>query len=79
MTPPEDDTLAPPSRGEGRLPEPEFDPFAEGDELSRSLLDDAEAREIQQRYGGSLDALLGHLRAGAAGGERSGAAGGEAR
>ena len=43
MTPPEDDTLAPPSRDEGRLPEPEFDPFAEGDELSRSLLDDAEA------------------------------------
>src|SRR5690606_18468749 len=43
VTPPEDDTLAPPSRDEGRLPEPEFDPFAEGDELSRSLLDDAEA------------------------------------
>jgi S1-C subfamily serine protease len=35
--------------------------YPSGPDRLMALLDDAESREIQQRYGGSLDALLGHL------------------
>jgi serine protease Do len=35
--------------------------FPNGIDRLLAVLDDAEARNIQQRYGGSLDALLGHL------------------
>jgi len=35
--------------------------YPSGPDRLLALLDDAESRNIQQRYGGSLDALLGHL------------------
>jgi len=35
--------------------------YPSGPDRLLALLDDAESRDIQQRYGGSLDALLGHL------------------
>jgi S1-C subfamily serine protease len=35
--------------------------FPSGIDRLLALLDDAESRSIQQRYGGSLDSLLGHL------------------
>ena len=35
--------------------------FPNGIDRLLALLDDAESRSIQQRYGGSLDSLLGHL------------------
>lgn len=35
--------------------------FPNGIDQLLALLDDAESRSIQQRYGGSLDSLLGHL------------------
>lgn len=35
--------------------------YPSGTDRLMALLDDAESREIQQRYGGSIDALLGHL------------------
>ena len=35
--------------------------FPSGIDRVLALLDDAESRSIQQRYGGSLDSLLGHL------------------
>jgi hypothetical protein len=35
--------------------------YPSGPDRMMALLDDAEARDIQQRYGGSLDALLGYL------------------
>jgi len=35
--------------------------YPSGPDRMMALLDDAESRDIQQRYGGSLDALLGYL------------------
>lgn len=58
MTPPEEDALAPPPRGDGRLPEQEHDDPAEAESSDRSLLEDMEALIADGRT--YLEAELGY-------------------